>query len=280
MKPLWFKIKLAQDTNYELVKEILNKEGLNTICIKAKCPNRIECFKKRAMTFLILGDICTRNCRFCAVKYGNPCQIIDESEQARISRVVKKLGLRYVVLTSVTRDDLNDGGALIFLKTIKKIHADNHNVKIEVLVPDFSGSKTSIQTVISAGCDVFSHNVETTERLTPIVRDKRANYRLSLEVLNTARTIKSELTTKSGFMLGLGETEQEIKRTIKDLLDVGVSILTIGQYLQPTKDCLPVRQYVRPQKFQYYKDFALDLGFKKVVAGPLVRSSYKSNITI
>jgi lipoic acid synthetase len=277
MKPSWLKIKLPSDKDYPLVKEILARERLHTVCIEAKCPNRIECWQNRSMTFMILGSICTRNCKFCAVESGNPNGNIDATEPERISQVIKQLNLSYIVITSVTRDDLEDGGARVFAETIKKINDNNPKIKVEVLVPDFQGNMSAIKTVTQAGCDVFSHNVETVKRLTPLVRDERASYRLSLEVLKTAHSIKPELDTKSGFMLGLGETEQDVKDTIQDLFDVGVSIFTIGQYLQPAKHCLPTQKYIQPQQFSYYKDFALDLGFKKVVAGPLVRSSYRMN---
>ena len=278
MKPPWLKIKLPSDENYQTVKKILARERLHTVCIEAKCPNRIECWQNRSMTFMILGSICTRNCKFCAVESGNPNGNIDATKPERISQVIKQLNLSYIVITSVTRDDLEDGGAIVFAETIKKIHNSNPKIKVEVLVPDFQGNMSAIKTVIEAGCDVFSHNVETVECLTPLVRDERASYLLSLEVLKIAHSIKPELTTKSGFMLGLGETEQDVKDTIRDLFDMDVSILTIGQYLQPASHCLPTKEYIKPQKFQYYKDFALNLGFKKVVAGPLVRSSYRASM--
>jgi len=275
MKPSWLKIKLPSDKDYLLVKQTLEQEKLRTVCIEAKCPNRIECWQKRTMTFMILGDICTRNCKFCAVKTGNPDAKIDETESKRISQVIQQLNLSYIVITSVTRDDLENGGAIVFAETIKEIYHSNPKIRIEVLVPDFQGNVSSIKTVIEADCDVFSHNVETVERLTPLVRDERASYGLSLDVLKTAHTIKSELETKSGFMVGLGETEQDVKSTIQDLYNVGVNTLTIGQYLQPASHCLPTKEYIRPEQFQHYKEFALDLGFKKVMTGPLVRSSYQ-----
>jgi lipoic acid synthetase len=274
MKPSWLKIKLPQNDNYELVKKRLRSENINTVCIEAQCPNRVECWSKKSMTFMILGNICTRRCKFCAVETGNPSGQIDEQEPERIAKAVKELSLAYVVITSVTRDDLTDGGASVFAETIESIRNDNLNIKIEVLVPDFSGSETATKKIIDAGCDVFNHNLETVERLTPIVRDFRANYSTSLKVLETARKIKPTLATKSGIMVGLGESKDEIKKTIRDLLENGVNILTIGQYLQPAKGLLPVQEYVRPAVFQDYKKYASDLGFQEVFAGPLVRSSY------
>lgn len=274
MKPTWLKIKLPHNDNYQLVKSRLNSEKINTVCIEAHCPNRIECWEKRAMTFMILGNVCTRNCKFCAVETGNPMGKTDEDEPERIARVIKSLGLSYIVITSVTRDDLADRGASFFARTVQMIRVNNPKTKIEVLVPDFSGFKQAIEKVVKAGCDVFGHNLETVERLTPLVRDKRANYQCSLQVLKDASRIKPEVATKSGIMLGLGETKDEVKKTIQDLFDVGVSILTIGQYLQPAKDLFPVAEYVKPELFQYYKEFACNMGFQKVIAGPLVRSSY------
>lgn len=223
---------------------------------------------------MILGNICTRKCKFCAVETGNPMGKTDNTEVDKIAKIVKDLNLSYAIITSVTRDDLTDGGAEFFAQTIEAIRKTNHNVRIEVLVPDFSGQESSIVKVIDAGCGVFGHNLETVKRLTPIVRDQRADYLCSLAVLKMARKIKPQLITKSGIMLGLGETEQEVKSTIKDLYDVGVNILTIGQYLQPAKGLLKVYDYIAPEQFEVYKNFALNLGLKKVIAGPLVRSSY------
>jgi lipoic acid synthetase len=274
MKPEWLKIKLPQETNYELVKMRLHKKNVNTVCIEARCPNRIECWSQKAMTFMILGNICTRKCKFCAVTTGNPMGKIDEQEPNKIVQTVKELSLNYVVITSVTRDDLSDGGATVFSDVIRAIRKICPDVKIEVLVPDFSGTVSAIKKVIDANCDIFNHNLETIERLTPVVRDRRASYRTSLQVLSTARRIKPSLVTKSGIMVGLGEAENEVEKTIKDLFDNGVEVLTIGQYLQPAKEQIPVCEYIRPEIFQHYKNFALDLGFKKVSASPMVRSSY------
>jgi lipoyl synthase len=274
MKPNWLKIKLPQNKNYQLVKNKLEYANIHTVCIEARCPNRIECWQKKSMTFMILGNICTRKCKFCAVKTGNPMGNIDETEVDRIAKMVIDLNLSYVIITSVTRDDLADGGAGFFAQAVKTIRKTNQNINIEVLIPDFSGQESSIARVIDAGCDVFGHNLETVKRLTPIVRDQRADYSCSLAVLKTVRKIKPRLITKSGIMLGLGETEQEVKSTMQDLYNVEVNILTIGQYLQPAIGLLAVYDYIKPEQFEDYKSFGLNLGFKKVITGPLVRSSY------
>lgn len=274
MKPSWLKVQLPRNPNYELVKERLNAENLHTICISGRCPNRIHCWENRHMTFMILGNVCTRRCQFCAVQTGNPNRNLDETEPERISKVVKMLNLTYVVITSVTRDDLIDGGAEAFAKTVRAIKGINRKIKVEVLVPDFFGASSAIQKVIDADCDILAHNLETVARLTPLVRDPKASYQRSLQVLKIARQIKPSLLTKSGLMLGLGETDQEVKTSINDLSAAEVNILTIGQYLQPDKKCLPVKEYLKPSKFLEYKEYALKLGFTEVIAGPLVRSSY------
>ncbi|MCX8014737.1 MAG: lipoyl synthase, partial [candidate division WOR-3 bacterium] len=254
MKPEWLKIKLPDNQNYQFVKDILLKNRVNTVCIEARCPNRIECWSKKSMTFMILGNICTRNCRFCAVKTGNPNGQVDESEPLRIAQIVSDLKLSHIVITSVTRDDLADGGAEFYAQTIRTIKKDNPKTKVEVLVPDFSGDFQSIQRVINAGCDIFSHNIETVRRLTPIIRDKKANYDLSLKVLETAHKIKPSLITKSGIMLGLGETKEEFIASVQDLVNCHISILTIGQYLKPTADAYPVIDYLKPKTFQDYQN--------------------------
>lgn len=274
MKPSWLKIKLPRNDDYENVKILLERSGVNTVCTEAKCPNRIDCWGRKAMTFMILGSVCTRNCRFCAVLTGDPEGKIDINESAKIGQIVNKLGLHQVIITSVTRDDLIDGGASVYAQTIRIIRNINPDIKIEVLVPDFAGAESSIKTIIDAGCDIFSHNVETVKRLTSLVRDPRADYTTSLQVLNSARKYHSDLLLKSGFMVGLGETECEVKKTITDLFNAGANILTIGQYLQPTKELLPVTEYITPAVFQKYRQYALATGFTNVFSGPLIRSSY------
>lgn len=273
MKPAWLKIKLPNNHEYAQVEQKLVQARVNTVCIEAKCPNRIECWSRKAMTFMILGSVCTRKCRFCSVQTGKPGRV-DYHEGEKIAQIVKELGINDVVLTSVTRDDLTDGGASVFAETIKTVKKINPKVKIEVLVPDFLGRELSVQTVIDGGCDVFSHNIETTERLTEIVRDPQANYQTSLYVLQTARQYKSDLLVKSGLMVGLGEIDDEVKQTISDLFNAGARILTIGQYLQPTPQSIVVTKYITPAVFESYKEYALSVGFKYVFSGPFVRSSY------
>jgi lipoic acid synthetase len=274
MKPSWLKIKLPGNDDYQQVKALLKQEHITTVCVDAKCPNRIECWGKKAMTFMILGHVCTRNCRFCAVTTGNPQGAVDPAEPRRIARIVKKLNLSNVIITSVTRDDLEDGGASVFVETIKAIKSYNSQIQTEALVPDFAGAQASIKSVVDAGCDIFSHNVETVSRLTPLVRDPKANYRLSLQVLKTVRELKPTLILKSGFMVGLGETCKEVYETITDLRNTGVDVLTIGQYLQPAKYLLSVSEYITPEEFLVFEQYALNLGIKHVFAGPLIRSSY------
>jgi lipoic acid synthetase len=275
MKPAWLKINKSPQAVYEKVKAILNEEKVNTVCVSARCPNRLSCWSKKGVTFMILGDVCTRHCKFCAVKTGNPQGKVSEDEVSKIISVLRKLNLSRVIITSVTRDDLLDGGAEQFARVIKKIRKEfSFNLKIEVLVPDFQGNGDLIRTIIEAGPDVFAHNIETVRRLTPIIRDPRAHYDRSLNVLKIARELNPLIETKSGFMLGLGETEEEVLLTISDLKAAKVDILTIGQYLQPTPKAIPVYEYVRPEKFLEYQDHAYKLGFKKVFAAPFIRSSY------
>ncbi|MEO0131358.1 MAG: lipoyl synthase [candidate division WOR-3 bacterium] len=275
MKPAWLKIPKALGSSYEQVKRILAQENVATVCVEARCPNRLTCWSKRGMTFMILGTICTRKCKFCAVKTGNPKQAINPNEAYQIIEVIKKLGLKYVIITSVTRDDLPDGGARHFAYVINKIREQfASSVKIEILVPDFQGDQEAINIVLKASPDVFAHNLETVRRLTPLVRDPKASYERSLQVLEYAAQTSTNIEIKSGFMLGLGETESEIKETIYDLKQAGVKILTIGQYLTPATNLLPVKQYVAPEKFRAYENYAYQLGFKKVLSGPLIRSSF------
>ncbi len=274
MKPNYFKIKLATNQAYERVKQTLKQTKINTVCIEARCPNRIECWSKNAMTFMILGNICTRHCHFCAVTSGNPNGKLDPHEAAKIVNLIKKLNLNYVTITSVTRDDLADGGGSAFAKTVTAIKESNCHIKVEVLVPDFQGNEKSLQTVVDAGCDVFAHNIETVERLSKYVRDPNANYTRSLNLLKKVHEYKPDLILKSGFMVGLGENHTDVKETINDLAKVGISVLTIGQYLQPAPYLLPVVEYVDNETFNYYRNLAINSGIKFVFAGPLIRSSY------
>ncbi len=275
-KPEWLKIKLPGGGEFRDVKRALRKYRLHTVCEEARCPNLGECWGEGTATFMILGNVCTRFCKFCATQTGNPRGIIDETEPFRVAEAVRELKLKYVVLTSVTRDDLEDQGASIYKETITAIKRINPDVRVEALTPDFYTNPEYIDTVVNSGLDVFAHNVETIKRLTPTVRDRRFSYEKSLKTLKIAKKIRPDLITKSGFMVGLGETDKEIYETIEDLKESGCEILTIGQYLQPTKRHLPVERYVTPEEFQSYKDFALKIGFKYVAAGPLVRSSYRA----
>ncbi len=275
-KPEWLKIKLPGGGEFRDVKRALRKYRLHTVCEEARCPNLGECWGEGTATFMILGNVCTRFCKFCATQTGNPRGIIDETEPFRVAEAVRELKLKYVVLTSVTRDDLEDQGASIYKETIRAIKNKNPDTHVEVLTPDFYAKEELIETVVKAGPDVFAHNVETVRRLTPIVRDRRFSYEKSIKTLKITKKIRPHIVTKSGFMVGLGEKEDEVFETIKDLKNAGCEILTIGQYLQPTKRHLPVERYVTLEEFQRYRDFALEMGFKYVASGPLVRSSYRA----
>lgn len=269
-KPEWLKIKLPKGTNYLRVKEIIRTHNLNTICTSGKCPNIAECWAAGTATFMILGDTCTRSCKFCATKTGKPLPP-DIEEPKKIAESIKLLGLKHAVITSVDRDDLEDKGAKHWADTIKEIKKVNPSTTIEVLIPDFDGSVDLIKTVIESGPDVISHNLETVRRLTPIIRS-RANYETSLKVIRTISS--SGFTSKSGIMVGLGEKNEEVVETMDDLLSSGCKIFTIGQYLQPTKSNFEVREYINPEIFEYYKKTGLEKGFKFLESSPLVRTSY------
>ncbi len=275
-KPEWLKIELPGKGEFREVRHILKKYNLHTVCEEARCPNIGECWGEGTATFMILGNICTRYCKFCATQTGNPHGEIDLTEPERVKKAVKELKLKYVVLTSVTRDDLKDQGASIYAATIRAIKSLERGIRVEVLTPDFYASPEIIRAVIDAGPDVFAHNVETVKRLTPKVRDRRFSYRKSLETLKIAKDINPHILTKSGFMVGLGETDEEILSTMEDLIKVGCDILTIGQYLMPTRKHLPVEKYYTPDEFNHFKEIGLKMGFKYVASGPLVRSSYRA----
>jgi lipoic acid synthetase len=270
--PNWLKVRIAGGENYSKVKKLLRSAKLHTICEEAKCPNIAECFGSGTAVFLILGAICTRDCRYCNVKHGVPIAL-NFDEPRDISESIKVLGLRYVVVTSVTRDDLNDGGASVFYETIQEIRRLNDACKIEVLIPDFRGNVTAIQNVVGAAPDVINHNIEVVEELFPKIRPQ-GDYQRSLDVLRTIKIIKSGIPTKSGFMVGLGETTEQIYKTIHDLKAADVDFLTIGQYLQPTRNHAEVKKYYTPEAFEELKNAALRVGFIHVESGPLVRSSY------
>jgi len=270
MKPEWLKVKLPSGEAYNKIKS-LSEGTTHTICEEAKCPNLGECWDKGTATFLILGDICTRNCIYCNVKHGTPGKV-DAKEPEKIAEIVKKLNLKYVVITSVTRDDLKDGGAKTFKVAIKELRKQT-NAKIEVLTPDLKGQAEHIRIILSAEPDVFAHNIETVERLYPIIRPK-ASYKRSVSFLKAIKDIDPRQTTKSGFMVGLGETKEEIIKTMRTLRIAKVDILTIGQYLQPRKDLAKVEKYYTPEEFKEFKEIAYKLGFKYVESSPLTRSSY------
>lgn len=273
--PAWFKQEIPDETIFERL-EFIRQAKLNSVCKSAHCPNISYCFKSKKITFMILGDICTRHCRFCAVKKNKRNFLpVDKEEPTRIANIVKKWGLNYVVLTSVTRDDLSDGGASIFARTIKLIRRFNKNIKIEVLLPDFQGEISSLKTVINATVDVVSHNLETVRCL---YKDLRldASYDVSLALLANAKIIKPGLITKSSLMLGFGEIKEEVKGAMEDLRRVNCDILTLGQYLAPSEKHYPVKEFIAPEEFVVYQDIGLALGFKAVLSGPKVRSSYNA----
>ncbi len=275
IKPEWLKVRLPTGMKFQKLKKALNDNGLNTVCQSANCPNMGECWTRGTATFMILGSICTRNCRFCAVEKGKQGEPLDSTEPERIVEAVKETGLEHVVLTSVDRDDLPDGGAGHFADCIRALKSLDRNISIEGLVPDFNGDILCLQKIIEAGPDIIAHNIETTEELQALVRDRRAGYTMSLEVLKNIRRVSSVIHTKSSLMLGLGETEDMILKTLLDLRNAGVDIITIGQYLRPTARQLEVKEYLSPEMFQYYKKKAEKMGFLSVISGPLVRSSYK-----
>ncbi|HLP10286.1 MAG TPA: lipoyl synthase [Flavobacteriales bacterium] len=269
-KPKWLRVKLPTGENYKHVRELVDTHKLHTICQSGNCPNMGECWGAGTATFMILGNVCTRSCGFCAVSTGKPMEA-DPFEPARVAQSVHLMKVKHCVITSVDRDDLKDGGAEIWKKTVEAIRRKSPGTTLETLIPDFAGKWENLQLIIDVKPEVVSHNLETVRRLTKLVR-VQAKYDRSLEVL--LRLKQGGIKTKSGVMLGLGESEQEIIETIDDLASVGVDILTLGQYLQPTPNHLPVQEFIHPDKFARYKEIALQKGFKYVESGPLVRSSY------
>ena len=271
-KPEWIKVRLPSNPVFFSTKALVADLRLHTVCESAQCPNRWECWSQGTATFMIAGERCTRACGFCAVATAKPFAL-EVDEPQRIAEAVRRLKLKHVVITAVARDDLDDGGAKHFARTIEAIRAMDPTIIIEVLTPDFNGKEWALRLVLAALPDIFNHNIETVERLTPLVRS-RAKYRLSLEVLRMAKIIAPEIVTKSGVMLGLGETENELFEALDDLRGVGVQVLTMGQYLRPTPQHLPVVEYVNPETFALYGEIARRKGFEFVASGPLVRSSY------
>jgi lipoic acid synthetase len=273
-KPKWLRIDLNKGRSLDYVKDILERFSLNTVCEEANCPNRMECFSKKTATFMILGSQCTRNCRFCNVTHAQ-AQPLDPEEPKNVAAAALELGLKHVVITSVTRDDLPDGGAKHFALTIKAIKVRKSDIVIEVLIPDFRGSYEALETVVKAKPEILNHNVETVPRLYPEVRPS-ALYERSLELLKRVKSIDSSVLTKSGIMVGLGEKEEEVLDVLKDLRSVGCDFLTVGQYLAPSTEHYPVVEYVAPEVFDMYKQKALEMGFSFVASAPLVRSSYNA----
>jgi lipoic acid synthetase len=271
-KPEWIKVRLPSSPVFFSTKALISDLRLHTVCESAQCPNRWECWSQGTATFMIAGERCTRACGFCAVSTAKPFAL-EADEPTRVAEAIRRMNLKHVVITAVARDDLSDGGANHFAETIRAIRELDPDIVIEVLTPDFNGKENSLQLVLLAQPDIFNHNLETVERLTPKVRS-RAKYRLSLEVLRAAKELDAGVVTKSGIMLGLGETEPELFQAMDDLREANVQVLTLGQYLRPTPNHLPVVEYIRPELFEVYKQVAEQKGFDYVASGPLVRSSY------
>ena len=271
-RPDWLNKKI-DIKEYDRMRARLKPYGLHTVCEEARCPNISECFAKNTATFLILGDVCTRKCLFCGVKKGsvNPPDI---SEPSRVAGAVVELGLKYAVITGVTRDDLPDRGSAHYAEVVKVVKNTDDSIRVELLIPDFDGLRDNIAAICAAGPDVIGHNIETVRRLYEYCGRDEYRYEVSLSTLETIKSVNKEQKTKSGIMLGLGETEEEVIETMNDLREVNCDLLSIGQYLSPSSDCVPVAGYITPEKFVYYKDQALNMGFEHVMSGPYVRSSY------
>lgn len=275
-KPAWLRAPMPAGPRFETVRQTVHDHRLATVCEEAKCPNIGECWNAGTATLMLMGEVCTRACRFCAVDTGNPNGWLDQDEPVNAARTVQLMQLRYVVLTSVNRDDLPDGGAAHFAACVREIKCLNPNTAVEALTPDFQGVPAYVETVVDSGLEVFAQNVETVRRLTHPVRDPRASYDQTLAVLAHAKAYRPAVLTKTSLMLGLGETDAEIRRTMADLREIGVDILTLGQYLRPTVNHLPIQRFVTPEEFAAYREHALGLGFLECVSGPLVRSSYRA----
>jgi len=271
-KPEWIKVRLPSNPVFFSTKTLISDLRLHTVCESAQCPNRWECWSRGTATFMIAGERCTRACGFCAVSPSRP-MALEEDEPQRVAEAIRRLGIKHVVITAVARDDLADGGEDHFARTIEAVRDLEPRTIIEVLTPDFRGKDPALRRVVDANPHVFNHNLETVERLTPLVRS-RAKYRLSLEVLARVKTMDARIVTKSGIMLGLGEEENEIFQAMDDLREAGVQVLTLGQYLRPTPQHLPVVEYIHPETFELYRQIGLKKGFDYVASGPLVRSSY------
>ena len=275
-KPDWLRIRMRGGETYEKVKSIVHEHRLATVCEEAKCPNMSECWSAGTATIMLMGDVCTRACRFCAVNTGNPHGWLDPEEPDNTAHSVQLMGLKYVVLTSVNRDDLEDGGAGHYAACVQRVKQLNPETAVEALTPDFLGVLADVETVVDSGIEVFAQNVETVRRLTHPVRDPRASYEQTLAVLAHAKAYRPDVLTKTSLMLGLGETEDEIIEAMDDLRAAKVDILTFGQYLQPTAHHYPIDRYVTPEQFEVYRELGLARGFLEVVSGVLVRSSYRA----
>ena len=275
-KPEWLRMRLHSSPKFESVRSIVHEHRLATVCEEAKCPNISECWSAGTATIMLMGDVCTRACRFCSVNTGNPGGWLDAEEPANTAEAVRLMGLKYVVLTSVNRDDLPDGGAGHYAAVVQATKALNPETAVEALTPDFLGEKSSVNRLLDSGVDVFAQNVETVERLTHPVRDPRAGYQQTLDVLAHGKAYRPDVITKTSLMLGLGEREDELKACMDDLRSNSVDVLTLGQYLQPTRNHLPVERYVTPEEFERYREWGLERGFMEVVSGVFVRSSYRA----
>ncbi|HST28366.1 MAG TPA: lipoyl synthase [Rudaea sp.] len=275
-KPPWLRVRLPAGAQYEAVHDIVKSHNLHTVCAESRCPNIAECWGRGTATMMLMGEVCTRACKFCAVSTGNPHGWLDPLEPAHVADAVALMQLKYIVLTSVDRDDLADGGAAHYAACIRAIHARAPQTAVEALTPDFAGRHRDVATVLAAGLVTYAQNLETVERLTHRVRDARAGYAQTLDVLAFAKRHAPQTLTKTSLMLGLGETDAEIERTLDDIRAAGVDIVTLGQYLRPSEHHLPVERFVTPDEFRGYRDLALAKGFVEAVAGPLVRSSYRA----
>ena len=276
-KPPWLRVKIGGGKKFLAVKETVHNHALSTVCEESHCPNIGECWSHGTATIMLMGSVCTRACKFCAVDTGNPQGWLDANEPGNAAESVRLMGLKYVVLTSVDRDDLTDGGAKHYANCIQAIKRVNPQTAVEALTPDFSGNMEAVQTVLQSGLEVFAQNLETVERLTHVVRDTRAGYQQTLDVLKSAKSSAPHILTKSSLMLGVGEQDNEVHQAMEDLREHGVDVLTLGQYLRPTKNHLPLDRWVTPAQFEEFRQQGLTLGFREVASGPLVRSSYRAD---